>query len=89
MKRWIALWRADTSHLLPAPLPDQHEDDACGDVQAPDGAGDAHLHLETRHGWTDRRTDGRQMNGGGGGRRDEDNLFFYHFIFLLPLVAML
>lgn len=46
----MGLWLADTSLLLSAPLPDQHEDDACGDVQAPDGAGDAHLHLETRHG---------------------------------------
>lgn len=29
-------------------LPDQHEDDACRDVQAADWARDAHLHLESR-----------------------------------------
>lgn len=29
---------------------DQHEDDACCDVQTPDRAGDARLHIETLHG---------------------------------------
>lgn len=66
-------------------LPDQHEDDACRDVQAADWARDAHLHLESRHragcrpnneqkdgvdGWMERW---RGMEG-----CDTDNLFFYH-----------
>lgn len=29
---------------------DQHEDDACCDVQTADRTGDAYLHLETLHG---------------------------------------
>lgn len=36
--------------LLPASPPDQHEDDAGGDVQTPDGTGDSALHIENPRG---------------------------------------
>lgn len=63
-------------------LPDQHEDDACRDVQAADGARDAHLHLESRH-WAGCRPNNERRSGwmarwGGMEGCDADNLFFYH-----------
>ncbi len=71
---------------ISASLPDQHEDDACCDVQTADGTGDAYLHIETLHGsahcssaclavWRWRTGDGQVAQW------DEENLFFYHFIF--------
>lgn len=39
--------------LISASPPDQHEDDARGDVQAPDGTGDAALHIDAPRGSAD------------------------------------
>lgn len=58
--------------LVSASPPDQHEDDARGDVQAPDRTGDAALHIEPPRG----PADGRPAQW------LQDNLFFYHFIFV-------
>lgn len=58
--------------LISASPPDQHEDDAGGDVQAPDRPGDAALHIEAPRG----SADGRPAQW------HQDNLFFYHFIFV-------
>lgn len=38
------------SALVSASLSDQHEDDACCDVQTTDGTGDPYLHIETLQG---------------------------------------
>lgn len=53
--------------LLSASPPDQHEDDARGDVPSPDRTGDAALHIEAPR---------------GSAQWHQDNLFFYHFIFV-------
>lgn len=60
-------------------LADQHEDDACRDVQAADWARDAHLHLEMGRLPTKRRAEEWWGELGG---CDADNLFFYHLIYL-------
>lgn len=56
--------------LISASPPDQHEDDARGDVQTPDRTGDAALHIEALRG----SAEGRPAHW------HQDNLFFYHFI---------
>lgn len=56
--------------LISASPPDQHEDDARGDVPTPDRTGDAALHIEAPRG----SADGRPA------QRHQDNLFFYHFL---------
>lgn len=72
-------------------VPDQHEDDACCDVQTADGTGDARLHIEdpawisptvALHVWL--RDDNE--TGGSVGRGE---FIFLSFYFFRPLVATL
>lgn len=66
-------------------VPDQHEDDACCDVQTADGTGDARLHIEdpawisptvALHVWL--RDDNK--TGGSVGRGEFIFLSFYFFL---------